>query len=28
VVVSLWGVVRSEDLEQVEHDLPDPAPPT
>jgi drug/metabolite transporter (DMT)-like permease len=28
VVASLWGVVRSEDLEQVEHDLPDPAPPT
>jgi drug/metabolite transporter (DMT)-like permease len=28
VVVSLWGVVRSEDLEQVEHEVPDPAPPT
>lgn len=28
VVASLWGVVRSEDLEQVEQAVPDPAPPT
>jgi drug/metabolite transporter (DMT)-like permease len=27
VVGSLWGVVRSEDLEQIEHDAPDPVPP-
>jgi drug/metabolite transporter (DMT)-like permease len=28
VVASLWGLVRSSDLEQVEHDVPDPAAPT
>jgi drug/metabolite transporter (DMT)-like permease len=28
VVGSLWGVVRSPELEEVEHDLPDPVPPT
>jgi drug/metabolite transporter (DMT)-like permease len=28
VVGSLWGVVRGPELEHVEHDAPDPAPPT
>ena len=28
VVASLWGVVRSPELEHAEHDAPDPAPPT
>ena len=28
VVASLWGVVRSPELEEVEGDVPDPAPPT
>ena len=27
VVASLWGVTRGPELEHVEHDLPDPAPP-
>jgi len=27
VVGSLWGVVRAPELEHVEHDVPDPAPP-
>lgn len=28
VVASLWGVTRGPELEHVEHDVPDPAPPT
>ena len=28
VVGSLWGVTRGPELEHVEHDVPDPAPPT
>jgi drug/metabolite transporter (DMT)-like permease len=28
VVGSLWGVTRGEELEHVEHDVPDPAPPS
>ena len=28
VVASLWGVTRAPELERVEHDIPDPAPPT
>ena len=28
VVASLWGVVRSSELEHAENDVPDPAPPT
>ena len=28
VVGSLWGVTRAPELERVEHDIPDPAPPT
>jgi drug/metabolite transporter (DMT)-like permease len=28
VVASLWGVVRSPELEEVEDDAPDPVPPT
>jgi drug/metabolite transporter (DMT)-like permease len=28
VVASLWGVTRAPELEQVEHDVPDPAPPS
>jgi drug/metabolite transporter (DMT)-like permease len=28
VVTSLWGVTRGPELEHVEHDVPDPAPPT
>ncbi len=28
VVGSLWGVTRGGELEHVEHDVPDPAPPT
>ena len=28
VVASLWGVTRGPELEHVEHDVPDPAPPS
>jgi drug/metabolite transporter (DMT)-like permease len=28
VVASLWGVTRGPELEHVEHDVPDPGPPT
>jgi drug/metabolite transporter (DMT)-like permease len=28
VVASLWGVTRAPELEHVEHDVPDPAPPS
>ena len=28
VVASLWGVTRGPELEHVEHDVPDPVPPT
>ncbi len=28
VVGSLWGVTRGAELGHVEHDVPDPAPPT
>jgi drug/metabolite transporter (DMT)-like permease len=28
VVGSLWGVTRAPELERVEHDIPDPTPPT
>jgi drug/metabolite transporter (DMT)-like permease len=28
VVGSLWGVTRASELERVEHDIPDPTPPT
>ena len=28
VVASLWGVVRSPELEEAEHDIADPTPPT
>ena len=28
VVGSLWGVVRSPELEEAEHDIADPTPPT
>ena len=28
VVGSLWGVTRAAELERIEHDIPDPTPPT
>ena len=28
VVASLWGVTRGPELEHVEHDVPDPVPPS